>query len=106
MARGTCTAENPAIPLHDQGDVYSRVPCLWCGRVWYLEQEVVLEDPLDGLEEVGAQGQGEVEGGLPVPEKLGQVLTPHALRQGCHRTEREGGGGGWVEVEEGKERGG
>lgn len=65
---------------------------------------MVLEDPLDGLEEVGAQGQGEVEGGLPVPEKLGQVLTPHALRQGCHRTERKRGRWRWVGGGGGRER--
>lgn len=46
---------------------------------------MVFEDPLDGLEEVGAQREGALQGRLPLPEKLGQRFAPHALGQGRHR---------------------
>lgn len=54
------------------------------GALGYLEQQVVLEDALDGLQQVGAQGQRVLQQRLPVPEELGLLLVPHALGQGGH----------------------
>lgn len=54
------------------------------GGLSYLEQQVVLEDALDRLQQVGAQGQGVLQQLLPVPEELGLLLVLHALREGCH----------------------
>lgn len=45
---------------------------------------MVLEDALDWLQQVGAQGQGVLQQLLPVPEELGLLLVLHALREGCH----------------------
>lgn len=50
----------------------------------YLEQQVVLEDALNGLQQVGAQRQRVLQQRLPVSEELGLLLVLHALRQGCH----------------------
>ena len=51
----------------------------------YLEQQVVLEDALDWLQQVGAQGQRVLQQLLPVPEEFGLLLVLHAFRQGGHR---------------------
>lgn len=53
--------------------------------VLYLKQQVILEDSLDWLQQVGAQRQRAFEGGLPIPEELGQSFTPHAVSQRSHR---------------------
>lgn len=45
---------------------------------------MVLEDALNGLQQVGAQRQGVLQQRLPVSEELGLLLVLHALRQGCH----------------------
>lgn len=50
----------------------------------FLEQQVVFEDALDWLQQVGAQGQRVLQQLLPVPEELSLLLVPHALRQGGH----------------------
>ena len=50
----------------------------------YLQQQVVFEDSLDGLEQVGAQRERALQGGLAVPEELGQGLAPHAVCEGRH----------------------
>lgn len=50
----------------------------------HLKQQVILEDPLDRLEQVGAQRQRALEGGLPIPEELGQSFAPHAVGQRGH----------------------
>ena len=55
------------------------------GAPGYLEQQVVLEDALDRLEEIGAQGQRMLQQVLLVPEELGLLLVLHALGQGGHR---------------------
>ena len=55
------------------------------GAPGYLEQQVVLEDALDWLEEIGAQGQRMLQQVLLVPEELGLLLVLHALGQGGHR---------------------
>lgn len=52
--------------------------------VLYLKQQVVLEDSLDRLQQVGAQRQRALEGGLPIPEELGQSFAPHAVGQRSH----------------------
>lgn len=54
------------------------------GPSGYLEQQVVFEDALDWLQQVGAQGQRMLQQLLPVPEELSLLLVPHALRQGGH----------------------
>lgn len=51
----------------------------------YLQKQVVFEDPLDGFEQVGPQGERTLEEGLAIPEELGQSLTPHAVGQCTHR---------------------
>lgn len=50
----------------------------------YLEQQVVLEDALDRLQQVGAQRQRMLQQLLPVSEELGLLLVLHALCEGCH----------------------
>lgn len=52
--------------------------------VMYLKKQVIFEDSLDWLQQVGAQRQGAFQSGLPVPKELGQVLTPHAICKCCH----------------------
>lgn len=52
--------------------------------VLYLKQQVVLQDPLDRLQQVGAQREGALQSGLPVLEEGGQRFTPHAVGQCCH----------------------
>lgn len=51
----------------------------------HLEQEVVLEDPLDGLEQVGAEGQRVPQPLLALAEEPSLRLAPHALGQRRHR---------------------
>lgn len=58
---------------------------------------MILEDPLDRLQQVGAQRQRALEGGLPVPEELGQSFTPHAVCERGHRAGGQQGGGGGAE---------
>lgn len=58
----------------------------------YLEEQVVLEDALDRLQEVGAQGQRVLQQLLPVPKELGLLLVLHALRQGGHGAGSRGTG--------------
>lgn len=70
------------------------VPCV-CGRVemhtregatgTYVKQQMVLEDPLHRLQQVGAQRQGVAQRFLTFAEKLGQRLVPHALGEYSHR---------------------
>lgn len=48
---------------------------------------MVLEDPLNGFEKVGAQRQRALEGSLTLPEEPGEGLVPHALSQSRHRAE-------------------
>ena len=55
------------------------------GAPAYLEQQVVLEDALDRLEEIGAQGQRMLQQVLLVSEELGLLLVLPALGQGGHR---------------------
>lgn len=50
---------------------------------------MVLEDPLNGFEQVGAQRQRALEGSLALPEEPGQSLVPHTLCEGRHRAEGE-----------------
>lgn len=50
----------------------------------YLEQQMILEDALDRLKEVGAKGQRVTDLLLPLAEELSQLLVPHAFRQSCH----------------------
>lgn len=50
----------------------------------YLKQQVIFQDPLDWLKEIGAQREGALQSSLPIPEELGQSLTPHAVSQCCH----------------------
>lgn len=52
---------------------------------------MILEDPLNGFEKVGAQRERALEGGLAFPEEPGKSLVPHALSQGRHRAEVRGG---------------
>lgn len=52
---------------------------LTAGRQTYVQQEVVLKDPLHWLEQVGAQGQGVPQRFLALAEELRQRLVPHAL---------------------------
>ena len=74
------------------------------GAPGYLEQQVVLEDALDRLQEIGAQRQRMLQQILLVPEELGLLLVLHALCQGGHRaasgkgavTRGGSGGGGGV----------
>lgn len=54
-------------------------------RLTHMQQEVVLEDPLHRLEQIGAQRQRVPERFLALAEKLGQRLVPHALCQHSHR---------------------
>lgn len=54
-------------------------------RLTHVQQEVVLEDPLHRLEQIGAQRQRVPERFLALAEKLGQRLAPHALCQHSHR---------------------
>ena len=53
-----------------------------------FEEQVVLEDPLDGLEQVGAEGQRVAERQLPPPEARHGALCAHQLRQQRHRPEK------------------
>ena len=46
---------------------------------------MVFEDPLDGLEQVGTQRKGALQGGLPLTEEFGQGFVPHAVSQSSHR---------------------
>lgn len=50
----------------------------------YLKQQVILKDSLDWLQQIGAQRQRAFEGGLPIPEELGQSFTPHAIGECSH----------------------
>lgn len=52
--------------------------------VLYLKQQVILKDSLDWLQQIGAQRQRAFEGGLPIPEELGQSFTPHAIGECSH----------------------
>lgn len=45
----------------------------------HMQEEMILEDPLNGLQEVGSQGQRVLQRFLPLPEELGQHLVPHTL---------------------------
>lgn len=50
----------------------------------YVQKEVILENPLNWLQEVGPQRQGVLQRLLTFPEELGQRLVPHALGQHRH----------------------
>jgi hypothetical protein len=50
-----------------------------------MQKEVVLEDPLHWLQEVGPQGQRVPQRFLALPEEFDQHLVPHALSEHCHR---------------------
>lgn len=71
-----------------------------------LQQEVVLEDPLHWLQQVGLQGQGVAQGGLPLLEEAHQALVLHAVPQNSHRAGERDPGGVGVEVDVGGGRGG
>lgn len=51
----------------------------------HLEQQVVLEDPLDGLEQVGTEGQRVPQPLLALAEEPRLRFAPHALSQRRHR---------------------
>ena len=53
-----------------------------------MQKEVVLENPLNWLQEIGPQGQRVFQSLLTLPEEFGQHLVPHALRQHSHRPAR------------------
>lgn len=50
----------------------------------YLKQQMIFQDPLDWLQQKGAQREGALQSSLPIPEELGQSFTPHAVGQCCH----------------------
>lgn len=54
-------------------------------RTSYLQQQVIFQDPLNWLQQEGAQREGALQSSLPVPEELGQSFTPHAVGQRRHR---------------------
>ena len=64
---------------------HKRVCVCVCVGVTYMQQKMVLEDPLHWFEQVGAQGQGVSQRFLTLPEKLGQRLVPHTLCQHSYR---------------------
>lgn len=65
------------------------MPCQAPGT--HLEQQVVLEDPLDRLKQVGPEGQRVAQPLLAFPQEPCLDLAPHAFSQGCHRAAgREG----------------
>lgn len=69
----------------------SRSPCLGLeGARGYLKKQVVLEDALHRLQQVGAQGQRVLQQLLAVPEELGLLLVLHTFRQGGHRAAKDG----------------
>lgn len=47
----------------------------------YLKQQMIFQDPLDWLQQKGAQREGALQSSLPIPEELGQSFTPHAVGQ-------------------------
>lgn len=59
-----------------------------------LEQQVVLEDALHGLEQVGLEGQPVAPRRLALPEEGGQLVLRHALPQHRHRPARGQGSEG------------
>lgn len=52
-------------------------------RVLYLKEQVIFQDSLNRLQQVGAQRKRTFQCSLPIPEELGQSFTPHAVGQGC-----------------------
>lgn len=60
------------------------MPAIWGEGLSYLEQQVVLQDALDRLQQVGAQRQGVLQQLLPISEELSLLLVLHALCEGCH----------------------
>lgn len=68
---------------HDsQGDI--NTPGSVVFKALHLKEQVVFQDSLNWLQQVGAQRKRAFQRSLPIPEELGQSFTPHALGQRLH----------------------
>lgn len=62
--------------------VHTRASSPWKAlkrRQTHMQKEMVLENPLNGFQEIGPQRQRVFQSFLAFPEELGQHLVPHAL---------------------------